>query len=961
MTPPSAETDDISPIVDRIVSLLLVRIVALVNTSDTAAAAAAAAACATTDTGSDGLSGSRGTGNSGGSEHRYSLVDYPDLSTTTIARTELDRAAEARAAANSAASASSATAPHAWPQPSITAEVVRQLREYVHRICSDYRAVHYHNVEHCYHVTLSASKLLDMMLCEQPQEEEEEEDMGEDDMGASTAVAAGVGTTEAFRERQQRRRRQQRDNNNADANGNGYNTKTNKQQQRKKNMKKRKLYGLRNDTLTHLAFVFSALIHDADHTGITNRRLVDEADELALLYNDQSVAEQRSLAVAFSTLLSPDFDRLRDVMFASREDYQRFRKVVIDLVLTTDIASPERTQIVKSKWKEAFPTAAQAARAEQREEQRRRSSMAASSAIHHRQHSIDGGGAAMMHSPPQIVERVGEEGEEGEESDETDLPEKEEGAQPSLLADLRKRADNDTVIGGNDADHGLRAGDTFTQPLKDCEGDTDEDEIGDHGRKMRMAAPPALRSSSRRKSSDCSSARVSIVDPLQAEQLPVLRRADSTSSVRSDGTSSLPGDETPQPQTLKSSFFRGRVSMGLGYLKGETDSVSARNMGMDGMAKEMANTRMSLTVQPGGQLLVPQSHRFSADSQEQSSSFHDDEEEDEISSDGDSVSTTTSSPSAIEEDSTGCGARGEDVHDDPHDGVIVSGVTLSKLDLEERDMFNQPASAGTGPGNFHHRAKSAGVTYENQTRIHPSIQRAMGDVNRGQGWKRAASDRKLLTSPAWGHSKLPPSLSKGSADGRQDLRTKMVRRFSLPNMSKAPKYELRLGIRRAVNLTGQPIETYAPRPAIKRIPSRDALDVLGDVDDESEEEEYDELKVSAILEHLIKAADVAALMQSFDNLNKWSSRLYREQKASAVVARGDDPEASWFEGQIVFMDIYIMPLARILAEPGIFDDETSKLFAQCVQDNRARWLIEGRLKTEILIANWNEKHTKSNR
>uniref|UniRef100_A0A7S1UQ21 Uncharacterized protein n=1 Tax=Grammatophora oceanica TaxID=210454 RepID=A0A7S1UQ21_9STRA len=35
-------------------------------------------------------------------------------------------------------------------------------------------------------------------------------------------------------------------------------------------------------------------------------------------------------------------------------DYMRFRAQVINLVLSTDIASPERTQLVKSKWKEAF-------------------------------------------------------------------------------------------------------------------------------------------------------------------------------------------------------------------------------------------------------------------------------------------------------------------------------------------------------------------------------------------------------------------------------------------------------------------------------------------------------------------------------------------------------------------------------------------------------------------------------
>jgi len=916
VTPPSSDTDDISPIVERIVSLLLVRIVALVNTSTTRSSTC---------------------NGDGGGDDRCSLVDYPDLSTTTIARTELGRAAAAAAAEEKAAEAepkaAAPTAPTAtptdqppWPQPSITPEVIRQLREYVHRICADYRAVHYHNVEHCYHVTLSANKLLDMMLCEEEKGDEEIEEgsngVDTNNVGGGDGGAAAVGTTAAFRERQRRRRQQ-------DSGSSSNNNSSRNYRQTAK--PRRKLYGLRNDTLTHLAFVFSALIHDVDHTGITNRQLVDEADELALLYNDQSVAEQRSLAIAFSTLLSPGFDRLRAAMFATREDYQRFRKVVIDLVLTTDIASPERTQIVKSKWKEAFPSAAQAARAEQREEQRRRSSMAASSAIHHRP-SFGGGGGS---TPPQIVERVGEEGEE--ESDETGLSREKRCEEPSLLASLRKRVEAEGEIAtGDDVVGDIWAGDTFAEPLKGCQGDTNEDEVGGQDRKVTLAAPSALRSS-RSKSSECSSARVSIVDPLPAEQL--FRRTKSTSSVRSDGTSSLQGDETPQPQTLKSSFFRGRVSMGLGYMKGETVSVAARNVKINGAAEEGVNTRMPLIVRPGSRTLDPQSHRFSADSQEQSSSFRGDRDEDERSFDGESVSTSTSSLSIVEEGDSGHGVGGENVLDDSLRGVTVSGVTLSKLGMEERDNLDQLTPTGVG-------GKGDG----SQIRGHPSIQRAMDSVNRGQGWKLAASERRLM-SPARCYSKIQ---AKGSANGERDLRTKLARRFSLPNMSKPPKYELRLGIRRAVDLTGQPIETYAPRPTIKRMPSRDALDVLGDVGDESEEEEYDELKVSAILEHLIKAADVAALMQSFDNLNKWSSRLYREQKASAVVARGDDPEASWFEGQIVFMDIYIMPLAKKLAEPGIFDDETGRLFAQCVQDNRTRWLIEGRQKTDNLIANWNE-------
>ena len=74
----------------------------------------------------------------------------------------------------------------------------------------------------------------------------------------------------------------------------------------------------------------------------------------------QSVAEQRSLFVAFDQLLKPEYTLLRSTIFDVKngkmdsDEYRRFRKIVIDLVLNTDIASPERTQLAKSKWKEAF-------------------------------------------------------------------------------------------------------------------------------------------------------------------------------------------------------------------------------------------------------------------------------------------------------------------------------------------------------------------------------------------------------------------------------------------------------------------------------------------------------------------------------------------------------------------------------------------------------------------------------
>jgi hypothetical protein len=53
-------------------------------------------------------------------------------------------------------------------------------------------------------------------------------------------------------------------------------------------------HGITSDPLTHFACVFSAMIHDVDHPGVSNMQLIKENDEMAKLYNNQSVAEQVS-------------------------------------------------------------------------------------------------------------------------------------------------------------------------------------------------------------------------------------------------------------------------------------------------------------------------------------------------------------------------------------------------------------------------------------------------------------------------------------------------------------------------------------------------------------------------------------------------------------------------------------------------------------------------------------------
>lgn len=99
-------------------------------------------------------------------------------------------------------------------------------------------------------------------------------------------------------------------------------------------------FGLRHDPVALLALLFAALIHDVEHQGIPNRQLAQEDDRLAVLYNDQSIAENWSIYVAFSEWLQDEFNAVRKVIFPEKDEYFRFRKIVVNLVLTTDIASP---------------------------------------------------------------------------------------------------------------------------------------------------------------------------------------------------------------------------------------------------------------------------------------------------------------------------------------------------------------------------------------------------------------------------------------------------------------------------------------------------------------------------------------------------------------------------------------------------------------------------------------------
>ncbi|XP_054709802.1 cAMP-specific 3',5'-cyclic phosphodiesterase, isoforms N/G-like [Uloborus diversus] len=84
-----------------------------------------------------------------------------------------------------------------------------------------------------------------------------------------------------------------------------------------------------------LAALFAAAVHDVDHPGVTNQYLVNSSSELALMYNDESVLENHSLAVGFKLLQDENCNIFESL---TKKQRQTLRKMAIDMVLATDMS-----------------------------------------------------------------------------------------------------------------------------------------------------------------------------------------------------------------------------------------------------------------------------------------------------------------------------------------------------------------------------------------------------------------------------------------------------------------------------------------------------------------------------------------------------------------------------------------------------------------------------------------------
>ena len=115
-------------------------------------------------------------------------------------------------------------------------------------------------------------------------------------------------------------------------------------------------YGITSDPLTQFAVAFSALIHDLDHKGVPNATLIAERTAEARKYKDKSVAEQRSVDLAWEILMRPEYADLRACIYNDRKEFQRFRQLVVTSVMATDIVDKQLKALRNKRWEISFPS-----------------------------------------------------------------------------------------------------------------------------------------------------------------------------------------------------------------------------------------------------------------------------------------------------------------------------------------------------------------------------------------------------------------------------------------------------------------------------------------------------------------------------------------------------------------------------------------------------------------------------
>ena len=182
--------------------------------------------------------------------------------------------------------------------PVLPKKVKLQTLNLVTEIAASYNKNHFHNFEHCSHVTMSVSKLLGRVT--------------KDDDNALTSK------------------------------------------------EKDYVNDISSSALTQFAVVLAAIIHDVDHSGVPNATLVAEKDPLALKYGNASVAENNSIDLAWHMIMKEEYSDFRACIGTTDDEIEGFHLMLENIVLATDICDKHLKAARDARWNAVFSESASA-------------------------------------------------------------------------------------------------------------------------------------------------------------------------------------------------------------------------------------------------------------------------------------------------------------------------------------------------------------------------------------------------------------------------------------------------------------------------------------------------------------------------------------------------------------------------------------------------------------------------
>ncbi|KAG7351796.1 family 3 adenylate cyclase [Nitzschia inconspicua] len=113
-------------------------------------------------------------------------------------------------------------------------------------------------------------------------------------------------------------------------------------------------FGIASAPLTWFVVILSALIHDVDHSGVSNSQLLKEKSPLSFLYQNKSVAEQNSFDIGWDLLMEDTYRNMRRTIYSTTGEFKRFRQLMVNSVLATDIFDKDLNRHRQERWDKAF-------------------------------------------------------------------------------------------------------------------------------------------------------------------------------------------------------------------------------------------------------------------------------------------------------------------------------------------------------------------------------------------------------------------------------------------------------------------------------------------------------------------------------------------------------------------------------------------------------------------------------